>query len=87
MDLGLAPCPLGFGAMSAWVWRHAGLGSTGLWSSAQLGTDIFASAWTEGRNNSRAQRAPIVRRWSNQRPLGTKANPDRFEFAAGYGAT
>jgi hypothetical protein len=29
MDLGLAPLPLGFGATSAWVWRHVGLGSTG----------------------------------------------------------
>jgi hypothetical protein len=29
MDLGLAPRRLGFGAMPVWVWRRAGLGSTG----------------------------------------------------------
>src|SRR5579863_55533 len=33
MDLGLAPHPLGFGATSAWVWRHVrlGLAPTSVW--------------------------------------------------------
>jgi hypothetical protein len=35
MDLGLAPRPLGFGAMSVWGWRHVGLGL----ASRRLGID------------------------------------------------
>src|SRR5579863_2801847 len=52
MDSGLAPHPLGFGATSAWVWRHTGL------ARAAVSTLRCVSATAARRRSPRRRAAP-----------------------------